>query len=46
MATLCGVAFYESRGYAAIARPLPGGLEIALVPMSKRLRQGPQETRS
>lgn len=38
MATLPGVPFYERLGYAAgpaINFPLPGGLEIRFVPMSK-----------
>jgi len=43
MATLCGVKFYDSCAYvagAAMAHPLPGGLEIALVPMSRQVRPG------
>ena len=39
MATLPGVPFYERQGYVAgpaINFPLPGGLEIRFVPMSKQ----------
>ena len=39
MATLPGVPFYESLGYVAgpaINFPLPGGIEIRFVPMSKQ----------
>jgi len=39
MATLSGVPFYERLGYVAgpgIHYPLPGGLEIRFVPMSKQ----------
>ena len=39
MATLPGVPFYERHGYVAgpaIQYPLPGGLEIRFVPMSKQ----------
>ena len=39
MATLPGARFYEKYGYmadAAITHPLPGGLTIRFVPMSKR----------
>ena len=39
MATLPGVPFYERQGYVAgpaINYPLPGGLEIRFVPMSKQ----------
>ena len=39
MATLSGVRFYEKFGYraaAAITHPLPGGLTIQFVPMSKQ----------
>ncbi|HEV7432557.1 MAG TPA: GNAT family N-acetyltransferase, partial [Steroidobacteraceae bacterium] len=41
MATLPGVPFYERLGYVpgpAINYPLPGGLEILFVPMSKQAR--------
>jgi GNAT superfamily N-acetyltransferase len=43
MATLPGIEFYRSCGYVAapaIAHPLPGGLDLPLVPMRKQLRPG------
>ena len=50
MATLSGVAFYETCGYrvagAAIDHPVPGGLALRLVPMSKQLRTEPPATSS
>ena len=39
MATLSGIPFYERQGYVAgpaVNYPLPGGLEIRFVPMSKQ----------
>ena len=49
MATLPGVRFYKKHGYVAeapITHPLPGGLTIRFVPMTKRVTAPGQEGRS
>jgi GNAT superfamily N-acetyltransferase len=47
MATLPGVRLYEKCGYVAgdaISHPLPDGLAIHFVPMTKRVRSGAPDT--